>query len=117
MDALGSVDALGVILANTFRSKAMTDMRFSAEERACAEIERLHQQRKEFQSTSRMMAAWQVEQVYENYDPIEQDLKEREEKEEFWKNPEDHYQISTKRASADVDERKWMTSARLHPFF
>jgi len=62
MGPLGWVDALGVILANTFRAKDMTEMRFSAEERACAEIERLHNKRKEFQSTSRMMAAWQLEQ-------------------------------------------------------
>ena len=117
MDALGSVDALGVILANTFRAKDMTEMRFSAEERACAEIERLHKKRKEFQSTSRMMAAWQFPELYENYDPIEQDLGQRELEEEFWKNPADHYQISTKTASAEVTERKSMPSKELHQFY
>jgi hypothetical protein len=54
MDALGSVDALDVILANTFRSKDMTDMRFSAEERACAEIERLQGLLKAYQTVEKL---------------------------------------------------------------
>ena len=116
MDALDAMDALGLILANTFRSKDMTEMRFSAEERACAEIERLHNKRKEFQITSRTMAARQLRQKYENNDSIEANLKEREKKGEFANKPEDHYQISTKRASEEVEERKWLITERLHHF-
>jgi hypothetical protein len=66
MESHGWVDALGVILANTFIAKDMSEMRFSAEDSEYAQIERLHNKRKEFQSTSRMMAAWQLQHVYEN---------------------------------------------------
>ena len=45
------MDALGVILANTFTRKDMCEMRFSAEEREYEHIEVLHKKRKEFQST------------------------------------------------------------------
>ena len=117
MDHHDSVDGFGVILAHTFRQKDLTEMRFSAEERACEEIERLHKKRKEFQSTSRMTAAWQKQQVCETYDPIEKNLLEREEQEEFWKNPADKYQISTNKATPEVTQRMWMRSGELHTFF
>ena len=91
-------------------------MRFSPEERACAEIELLHKKRKEFQSTSRLLAAWQLHQKYESDDPIELNLEAREEKGEFANNPEDHYQISTNRGSEEVEERKCLTTERFHHF-
>jgi hypothetical protein len=116
MDALGAVDALGVILANTFRSKDMAEMRFSAEERACAEIEGLYKQRKEFQSTWRMMAVSQFSRVYENDDPTEHDLLERERKGECIKNPADQYEISITSASADITARERMSSEELQHF-
>jgi hypothetical protein len=46
MDHHDSVDGFGVILAHTFRQKDLTEIRFSAEERACEEIERLHKNAK-----------------------------------------------------------------------
>jgi hypothetical protein len=50
MDHHDSVDGFGVILANTFRPKDLTEIRFSAEERACEEIERLHKHAKSFRA-------------------------------------------------------------------
>ena len=95
-------------------------MRFSPEARACAEIELLHKKRKEFQSTARLTDWLENEKPkewYEKEDPIEHDLIERQEKAEFWKNPHDPYDISTKEASLEVTERKWMSSKELHDYF
>jgi hypothetical protein len=109
MESHGWVDALGVILANTFTRKDMCEMRFSAEEREYEEIEVLHKKRKELQSTWRMTDEWQNEKPvewYETDDPIEHDLLERENKGEYIKNPADQYEISITSASADITARE-----------
>ena len=116
MESHGWVDALGVVLANTFARKDMCEMRFSAEEREYEQIEVLHKKRKEFQSTWRMMAVSQFSRVYENDDPIEHDLLERENKGEFIKNPADQYEISITSASADITARERMSSEELQQF-
>jgi hypothetical protein len=54
---------------------------------------------------------------YEKADPIEHGLLDRQDDEKFWKNPADTYDISTKEASAEVTERKWMRSFELHAHF
>ena len=43
--------------------------------------------------------------------------RKREEQEEFWKNPTEKYQISTKKATLEVTERMWMQNGELHTFF
>ena len=117
MESHGWVDALGVILANTFTRKDMCEMRFSAEKSECEQLEVLNKKRKEFQSTWRMMAVSQFSRVYEHDDPIEHDLLERERKGEFIKNPADQYEISIASASAEITARERMSSEELQQFF
>jgi hypothetical protein len=67
-----------------------------------------------------MTDEWQNEKAvdwYETDDPIEYGFKERQDEEKFWKNPADTYDISTKEASAEVTERKWMRSSELLEYF